>query len=974
MAKVNKLIFLLIILLTIPNFRLFGNSGDFERNYISTNRIPGSSSHSSINLVGNEQIEVFFSGNTSYDGMSWETAYILKDFIIDANFGTYGINIANTTHHFIIQNLTIFNAIDGIFASGIKLENCTNVKITNCSLYNNSIGINLNIFSSNLNVSQNFISNSTNTGIFTLAVYNSSISSNNISFSEAGIRFIGLFNSSIEKNLIHDNFDYGFDVLLCYTSNFTNNEVFRNNYGMKLGFGSINNTFSNNSILDNCEIGLFLEESENNTFHENLFVNNSIRIFNTSSDSILSSNLLNDKPICSFSSIYNTNITGNSYSDCGLLIINNCSNLNISKFIIENSANAIYIVDSDSINIFENSITLSHSGLFFENSENINAFHNNLSYNFDGIVGINLERTFFLENNISNNINFGIKWDLVNNSNILKNKVYRNNFDGVILSSSFFNLIENNNFEENKRNGLTLIDSELNNITYNKINQNIEDGLFLEDSPENRILNNSFLENKFSGLQLYYSNSCIIEENLFSGNDESGIYNYNSNFSKISYNVIENNEFDGIMLKGSNNRIYQNLIFSNQIGIEILFSEGNKNVIFENNFSMNDLHAKDDLNHATWYFSGVGNYWDNYNGFDYDDDMIGDSSYTLLPNIIDPFPLWDDGANHIPSIYNNNDNVAVYNFTATNSGILKWTLSDPDVRNGWYTILHNNMVFKSQEFIAWTSGIEIDIAYANLHLGFHNFTIIVSDGVGGLNESSNFIIMNDAPNLITQLEDNQIIFLDDGNITFWSLNDSIHNDRANMTISSNDVVIKEYSGIEQINFNIDPIHLGVGNFVIRVEVFDGLCPPISDEINILINDKPKIYPNVHLKELYDNSTDVIHLGNISDEFNFNANYSIYINGVINYTLEWDGELEIYFNISALKNGSYTIKILFSDGYNGTVSKDFKFKIEIYEFERYNEEDESTNDYLIYAIFGSSVFVITPITIFLVQRLKKKKKE
>jgi len=123
-------------------------------------------------------------------------------------------------------------------------------------------------------------------------------------------------------------------------------------------------------------------------------------------------------------------------------------------------------------------------------------------------------------------------------------------------------------------------------------------------------------------------------------NSEIGIYLENTSGSNIiDKNIIKGCSKAIYLLDSHKNLITNNTIKDNNIGISLNLSY--KNNFFYNNFINNSKHAKENGENI-WYGNKtrIGNYWDNYNGFDKNNDGIGDIPYKL-PNgkNKDKFPL-----------------------------------------------------------------------------------------------------------------------------------------------------------------------------------------------------------------------------------------------------------------------------------------------------------------------------------------------
>lgn len=140
----------------------------------------------------------------------------------------------------------------------------------------------------------------------------------------------------------------------------------------------------------------------------------------------------------------------------------------------------------------------------------------------------------------------------------------------------------------------------------------------------NKIINGDVGE----GIQIDHGSEIIIQDNSISNCQGSGISLTISNNNIIENNLIQNNQ-KGIQLSSTsnNNVISNNTISSNsQYGTYLIQSINN--IFYRNDFTNNDQNAQDSLAN-NWYYGTIGNYWDDYNGYDNNSDDIGDIPYDI---------------------------------------------------------------------------------------------------------------------------------------------------------------------------------------------------------------------------------------------------------------------------------------------------------------------------------------------------------
>jgi nitrous oxidase accessory protein len=242
-----------------------------------------------------------------------------------------------------------------------------------------------------------------------------------------------------------------------------------------------------------------------------------------------------------------------------------------------------------------------------------------------------------VENNQLDNVLFGIHLKSTNNSTIRNNTIRSINAihtlkgEGIRLWNSASNHIEDNH----------IIDAR--------------DVLFT-NSPHNYFINNE-ITNCRIGMELIYSPACLIEGNLFQQN-EQGLVGIYSDSLIIRDNRIQHQKDlwgSAIAVKGSSQILVQhNEILNCAVGItanapifpeNIIIVEGNTfayndaaiylygdrggHIIHDNIFKGNFQQVMVTRASAAVDNDWVGNYWDDYTGFDFDLDGIGDQPYLL---------------------------------------------------------------------------------------------------------------------------------------------------------------------------------------------------------------------------------------------------------------------------------------------------------------------------------------------------------
>ncbi|MHA1797272.1 MAG: right-handed parallel beta-helix repeat-containing protein [Candidatus Helarchaeota archaeon] len=362
--KVLRQIILLVLGICIflvsnlESYELYDNSDYIQDNNFTIKSATTFISHEPIRIDGNAELEAFCATNGS-DGLSWETAFKIENYSITSGEDS-GISINNTDKFLIINNCLIENFWNnnyGASDNGINIQNCSNIKITNCLLTNNTLGIYLNS-STNIILIQNNCSYN-NWGFTLLNSENNTLFNNTASYNEYdGFRISGGRNNNISTNVVSLNYQNG---------------IFFTNYYPSIGtLYTYGNSIVNNTIEENHNYGIQIENSDFNSVLNNKILNNKDSGISLSSSSYnnLSYNVLN-----------NNNHAGIEFLE------NSTWNLILNNKISENS-NGIYIIDSEQNIIRENIITNHTNGYGiliqyneeYQSEQNIynNTFENNM--------------------------------------------------------------------------------------------------------------------------------------------------------------------------------------------------------------------------------------------------------------------------------------------------------------------------------------------------------------------------------------------------------------------------------------------------------------------------------------------------------------------------------------------------------------------------------------------------------------------
>lgn len=589
-----------------------------------------------------------------FPGMGSESdPYIIENYSIDltdieSNYGfpVYGIEIRDTTKHFVIRNCHIINATWAIYTQDIGF-NTSIIESNTCVgvvYYNNGIRC-----SSGVVVGNTIIGNDAGTGISCrdgvvkgnrIENCNTGIISrnfvlieeNNVSDNRVGIRVYEA-NSTIKQNMIINN---GIGLSLRYSINTTilNNTLDSNYQSMESWSYLDDSAVIRENVFKNSEYRSYFSACNSTTFENNEFIHDELRFsycfhllfkknqllysnikfqtcFNNSIKNnqlvfggveisensledylnyTLDNNFINGKELGFFLNQSYINLDGDEF---GQLILINCTNGSIRNIEISDTLNCLYLKYCDNFLIENNNFKNSWNGIYSEGSDNLEFISNTLDNCSCGLA-FNF-KNFRLNYRVSSLI-------LKDNSFIrcgFKCSPFYSYSIGVINETGYRIILEEIPIivENNKVNGKKL--GYYTNLNNYKIKREKHGQIILVNCNEVTILNQD-LSYTTTGIDVMNSSFINIEKCTSSYNSEYGIFfDYNSNNVSIinnecNYNGQFNNEisrafpfgYAGILLYHSSGfLIKDNQCNENKNGIVVAISYFGKiihNLVMEN--------------------------------------------------------------------------------------------------------------------------------------------------------------------------------------------------------------------------------------------------------------------------------------------------------------------------------------------------------------------------------------------------------
>ena len=299
-----------------------------------------------------------------------------------------------------------------------------------------------------------------------------------------------------------------------YSSNnkISGNNITNNNYGIRFGWSSNNIVFENNITDHHANIAIYVSNSFNNTFYDNIMNNNAYDLeihgltLGHFMHSIDASNLIDGKPVYYLINQTDLVITPATFPQIGYLALINCFNATVKNLNLTSNGQGLLLAYTNNSKIAGNHIANNDVGVWLYASSNNTISRNNITSN--DYYGV------YLDGNASNN--------LILESNITDNQY------GIELDEVFNNTIRGNNITDNEY-GIFLWKSSNCSFCENTFSNN-DYGVWLELEsyfPSNKFYHNNFLDN-YQHAHIYIAGSYISGHNFWDNEVEG---NYWSNYT-----------------------------------------------------------------------------------------------------------------------------------------------------------------------------------------------------------------------------------------------------------------------------------------------------------------------------------------------------------------------------------------------------------------------------------------------------------
>jgi nitrous oxidase accessory protein len=260
-------------------------------------------------------------------------------------------------------------------------------------------------------------------------------------------------------------------------------------------------------------------------------------------------------------------------------------------------------------------------------------------------------------------------WDLMSedsgillksNRNIVANNELRDVLYGIYLYHSMGNTLRGNvihgrkELEAGQRGGGLHLWNSADNLIEGNVIEKARDGMYIQNSPRNTIRRNRVSHLRY-GLHFMSSDFNRFEENLFSYNVAGAAIMYSKGIEFRRNAFVHNRGFSsfGILFQDCDQCLAEdNLVADNATG---MFAEALRNSVFRNNViaendvalqiygsssklsfsgnrfveNLSPLRLIGKRTNALWEVDGRGNFWSDYDGYDFNGDNIGDLPHRI---------------------------------------------------------------------------------------------------------------------------------------------------------------------------------------------------------------------------------------------------------------------------------------------------------------------------------------------------------
>ena len=333
----------------------------------------------------------------------------------------------------------------------------------------------------------------------------------------------------------------GLAVYLCNNCTIRNNIISSNDdTGIHIS-ESLNNTISNNEIINN-DRGLYISYSGGSVLRQNVMAGNNynFEIYGDYNQDIDTTNTVNGKSIYYLTG--QDNVVIDSSSNAGCLYLIDCSNMTVRGLALSNNGTALTLINTDFSNIEDVNATNNNEGIVLRESGNNHLTNNIVANNNTGIT-LSYSGSCTLRNNTCNNNQSNFLCQGGSASDYQQDIDTSNTMDGKTI----YYLVGQSDIVLDSSNNVGCIYAiSCNNITVQDVNiTNGEHGVLFVNTSNSSVDNAILTSNNTAGIYMLDSAGCVIRNSDLS-NNFYGIYLRNSSNISVENCAINNNNYQGV--------------------------------------------------------------------------------------------------------------------------------------------------------------------------------------------------------------------------------------------------------------------------------------------------------------------------------------------------------------------------------------------------------------------------------------------
>jgi hypothetical protein len=254
---------------------------------------------------------------------------------------------------------------------------------------------------------------------------------------------------------------------------------------------------------------------------------------------------------------------------------------------------------------------------------------------------------------------------------------------------------------------------------------------------------------------------------------------------------------------------------------------------------------------------------------------------------------------------------------ATPGHNITWIVTDPSNGTTGYDVFKNGLPDGSG---SWTSGVPIVYYINGLPVGLYNYTIVVSDGLGGFAQDSVNVTVLNVPPAITSSPNSTYVRGSIGNQITWTITDASNGTTFYIVYQNGSQnSTGNWTSGTPVVASIDGRAMGSYNFTIVAT--DGLGGSVQDQVIVtVLNAPPACTHPANVTYPHASAGHAINW-TVTDTDTMARNFVIMLDGASNGTGTWTSGVQISWSVAGLSMGSYNFTLIASDGLGGIVQDD-----------------------------------------------------